>query len=206
MFCPKCGCSNGDGDRYCRQCGRKLDKKQANKGWIAVVAVLCVVIAVLLSSPDGKTEEKNAPETRAANTAVQSANHSTEAAQAQDTGNSLDYVGGTWESVNIHDGNSTLSTYALVFDQTLRQCQRMTVNMDVEMNANTKCREWQLWGRVGGKFKKLERISLPAGNGETSQTVVFSTPVTMDAIVVTPTVLGGYSWFMSLYLTDVKTA
>ena len=110
---------------------------------------------------------------------------------------------GDWESVTLRDGSSTLTVHAVAFTQELTRCKKMTVNMDVTMNANTQCKDWQVWGRVGGQFVKLDRISLPNGNGATTQTVTFNPPVTLDAIAVTPTIPGGYSWSMSLYVTDV---
>ena len=44
---------------------------------------------------------------------------------------------------------------------------------------------------------------LAAGNGYTSQTLTFSKPVTFDAIAITPTIPGGYSWSMGFVLTDI---
>lgn len=116
------------------------------------------------------------------------------------------YVGdlnGQWESVHLQDGNSSLSVSALAFSQTIYDCTEMTVNMNVTMNAGTNCKDWQLWGRSGNRFVKLAKIYLPAGDGYTSQTITFDSPVTFDAIAVTPTIPGGYSWSMGLSVTDV---
>lgn len=116
------------------------------------------------------------------------------------------YVGdlnGQWESVHLQDGNFSLSVSALAFSQTIYDCTEMTVNMNVTMNAGTNCKDWQLWGRSGNRFVKLAKIYLPAGDGYTSQTITFDSPVTFDAIAVTPTIPGGYSWSMGLSVTDV---
>ena len=110
---------------------------------------------------------------------------------------------GDWQQVTIYDGYSTLRTHAYVFSETLVLCREMTIAMNVSMKANTKCRDWQLWGRVGGEFKKL---ALPNGDGYASQTVFFDNPVTLDAVVVTPTIPGGYSWSMGLAVIDAWTA
>lgn len=112
-------------------------------------------------------------------------------------------LGGSWETVYLEDGNSSLSVSALAFSETIYNCTSMTVNMGVEMNAGTSCKDWQLWGRNGNTFVKLAKIYLPAGEGYTSQTVTFNSPVTFDAVAVTPTIVGGYSWSMSLSVTDV---
>lgn len=208
MICPKCGHSNDDANRYCAKCGRKLQEKQRNSGLIAIIAVLCVVIVVLvlqLAEKDSAPSSEMVPalkETQKLETALPAETPGVPAPTEAD-GKHLDYVDGDWESVNLHDGNSILTIYAMAFTQELTRCKKMTINMDVTMNANTKCTDWQVWGRVGGKFVKLERISLPNGHGATTQSVRFNPPVTLDAIAVTPTIPGGYSWSMSLYVSDV---
>ena len=95
--------------------------------------------------------------------------------------------------------------HAYAFSQELKQCRQMTVAMNVSMKGGTKCKDWQLWGRVNGKFKKLASISLPEGDGYTEQTVYFAPAVTMDAIVVMPTIPGGYSWSLGLAVGDAWT-
>ncbi len=120
--------------------------------------------------------------------------------------NYIENVDGYWESTNLKDGNFSLNVHALVFYTPLVRCREMTVNMEVSMNAGTKCKEWQVWGRVNGQFQKIAKISLPAGDGAGSETIKFDTPLTFDAIIVTPTVIGGYSWSMGLSVTDAWLA
>ena len=120
--------------------------------------------------------------------------------------NYIEYVDGYWESTNLKDGNFSLNVHALVFYTPLVRCREMTVNMEVSMNAGTKCKEWQVWGRVNGQFQKIAKISLPAGDGAGSETITFDTPLTFDAVIVTPTVIGGYSWSMGLSVTDAWLA
>ena len=120
--------------------------------------------------------------------------------------NYIENVDGYWESPNLKDGNFSLNVHALVFYTPLVRCREMTVNMEVSMNAGTKCKEWQVWGRVNGQFQKIAKISLPAGDGAASETITFDTPLTFDAIIVTPTVIGGYSWSMGLSVTDAWLA
>lgn len=112
-------------------------------------------------------------------------------------------LGGSWESVYIQDGNFNLNVSALSFGQTVYNCTGLTVTMDVSMNAGTSCKDWNIWGRSGNTFVKIGKIYLPSGSGYISQPVTFNTPVTFDAIAVTPTIVGGYSWSMSLGITDV---
>lgn len=116
------------------------------------------------------------------------------------------YIGdlnGEWESVHLQDGTSSLTVYALAFSKTIYNCTQLTIVMDVTMNAGTNCKDWQLWGRNGNSFVKLAKIYLPAGDGYTSQTITFDSPVTFNAVAVTPTIPGGYSWSMGLGVTDV---
>lgn len=117
-----------------------------------------------------------------------------------------DYIGtlsGSSAPVTLRDGNSTMNIHALVLTKKVQKCTKMTVNMNVDMKAGTSCKEWQLWGRNNGSFQKIGKINLPDGNGFTSQTLTFKTPVTFDAIAITPTVPGGYSWSLGFTLTDV---
>lgn len=110
---------------------------------------------------------------------------------------------GSWEKVNLKDGNSNLNVSAQVYSQTVYNCTEMTIHMEVEMNAGTSCKDWQVWGRSGGSFVKIGTIYLAAGNGYTYQTLTFSKPVTFDAIAITPTIPGGYSWSMGFELRDI---
>lgn len=122
-----------------------------------------------------------------------------------DNGNYIAELTGTREKVHLQDGNSSLNVTATIFDQTVYNCTEMTISMEVEMNAGTSCKDWQVWGRSGNSFVKIAQIYLAAGNGFTSETLTFSTPITFDAIAITPTIPGGYSWAMGFVVTDVWT-
>lgn len=110
---------------------------------------------------------------------------------------------GWWEQVSIKDGSLTLDVSALCFAETVYNCTGLTVIMDVTMNAGTNCKDWQLWGRSGNTFTKLAKVYLPAGDGYTSQSITFDKPVTFDALVLAPTIVGGYSYSISMGITDV---
>lgn len=127
-------------------------------------------------------------------------------APAEDNSGYIGDLAGYWESVHLEDGSFTLDVHAMAFTETIYNCTQMTIEMEVEMNAGTSCKDWQVWGRSGNTFVKLDKIYLAAGNGYTSQTIYFSTPVTFDAIAITPTIVGGYSWSMGLAVTDVWVA
>ena len=114
--------------------------------------------------------------------------------------NYISEVYGEWQDFVLDSQHKDAS--GIVFAQALKGCKKITVNMKVSMNSGARCKKWQLWGRVNGKFKKLEQIDLPGGNGSTSQTIEFDPAVTLDAIAITPTVNGGYSWTEWLWATD----
>lgn len=110
---------------------------------------------------------------------------------------------GQWEEVYLKDGSLSLYAVAQAYSQTVTNCTEMTVVMEVTMNAGTSCKEWQIWGRSGGTFKKIGVIDLPAGDGYTTGTVTFSSPVTFDAVTITPKSYGSYSYSIDFILTDI---
>lgn len=110
-------------------------------------------------------------------------------------------LSGQWEKVTINSS----TVYALVFDTPLRQCTQLSVDVDVEMYYNTSCKEWKIWGGInGGGFSELGTLSLPAGNGEGSTTLYFSSPKNLDSIAITPVRSGGFSWSMSMAVYNAK--
>lgn len=110
-------------------------------------------------------------------------------------------LSGQWEKVTINSS----TVYALVFDTPLRQCTQLSVDVDVEMYYNTSCKEWRIWGGInGGGFSELGTLSLPAGNGEGSTTLYFSSPKNLDSIAITPVRSGGFSWSMSMAVYNAK--
>lgn len=116
--------------------------------------------------------------------------------------NYIDSLQGDWQTVSLDSSHTDAS--AIVFTQKIR-CTKMTVNIKIEMNYGARCKDWQLWARIDGKWQKLEQISLPDGNGSTTHTVTFDTPTNLDAVSITPTIVGGYSWTEWLWLSDIWT-
>lgn len=116
------------------------------------------------------------------------------ASNAQDT-QVTGYVGtvdGNWERYYLDNAQ----THIYLFEEALENCAVLTINMDVEMNSGTNCKEWILWGRVDGTVRKIGDINLPAGDGEGSQTIYFEKPLNLDGVVITPKVPGSYSYSM----------
>lgn len=227
MYCNNCGTKNPDNANFCNSCGSRLTGGSGNRntqttnrsvgkkgGFLRsclvslVVFALCYVgsyvLTTLSSRNDTPASKSEAGLIQVATTPAASRQEETQAYAQKDSGY-IANLDGYWEEVRLQDGSFNLNVNALTFTQTVYNCTGLTVNMDVQMNAGTSCKDWQLWGRSGNSYVKLAKIYLPAGDGSVSQSVTFSTPVTFDSVAVTPTIVGSYSWSMSLGITDVWT-
>lgn len=109
-------------------------------------------------------------------------------------------LSGHWESVSIGD----VDGHALVLDSRLTGVTAFDLAMTVEMKANTRCENWDVWVRSSrsGSFEKVGSIYLSGGNGYASKTVRLSNAMNVDAVIVTPTIPGGYSWSLSLEISN----
>lgn len=225
MYCMHCGTKNPDGARYCNNCGAAMNgsssgkvssgKKKSGTDWgyfFAMVVLLGVAIFLVNTVIDGigflfsgkGSAVKQDTKTDSGSSQVELYNPTPAPEAAPESGYIPNLVG-NWEEVKLKDGNFNLNVSALAFSETIYNCTEFTVMMDVTMNAGTSCKDWQVWGRSGGSFVKIGKVYLPNGDGYISQPLYFSTPVTFDAIAITPTVVGGYSWSMGLSIVDVFT-
>ncbi len=223
MYCMNCGTKNPDGAKYCNNCGRPMNsvpttKKSSNKKssvsdlevFLTILVPIVVVgllvnfgldtIIGLFSGKDSSAKT----ETKTGTDSSWFAPAQPEAAPVEEP-NYIEYLDGTWEEVHLKDGNSNLNVSALRLSQTVYNCTSFTVNIDVTMNAGTSCKDWNVWIRSGGSFTKVGKVHLPEGNGFGYQTLYFDTPISFDSVAVTPTAVGGYSWSMSLSITDILT-
>lgn len=222
MLCPN-GHPNRDGARFCRVCGAPMSRQPARKkssksGVIAIVAVVLAVLAGIgmMANADKPESAPSVEKPVITPPAAPEAPAATEApvvpeftvppvtlAPPTEPDNYIAVVDGYWESVYLKDGTQNLNVHAWVFNETLVRCKQLTVSMEVEMNAGTKCYDWDVWVRRNGVFEKHSKLYLSGGNGSLEETIYFSTPATIDAIVVTPTAAGGYSWSMAMRIFDV---
>ena len=197
--------------------------KSALSAWLVpTVAILfCILFGALPSiiaskSADKRNSAKTIPVSDSPETTVSPAydapddddivrydNSEVQAAGATaEPSNYIDSLQGDWQTVSLDSSHTEAS--AIVFTQKIR-CKEMTVNIKIEMNYGARCKDWELWARIDGKWQKLEQISLPDGNGSTAHTVTFDTPANLDAVSITPTIAGGYSWTEWLWLSDIWT-
>lgn len=218
MYCRYCGTKNPDSAKFCNNCGRSMtdnsgqqtsSNRRRGGGFFRRLLVSMVVFAVFyvgsyavttLSEKDRTESSRNEPVSP-----VTIAQQEVAVAPVQQDSGYIANLDGYWEEVKLQDGSFNLSVSALTFREKIYNCTGFTVNMDVTMNAGTNCKDWQVWGRNGGRFVRLAKIHLPAGDGYVSQSVTFADPVSFDSIAVTPTIVGSYSWSMSLGISDVYT-
>lgn len=219
MYCMNCGTKNPDGAKYCNNCGRPMNsvpsdkKKKSGVDWgyyFALLVLLGIGVFVVNFVIDGigglfsGKDSSAKTETKTGTDSSWFAPAQPEAAPVEEP-NYIEYLDGTWEEVHLKDGNSNLNVSALRLSQTVYNCTSFTVNIDVTMNAGTSCKDWNVWIRSGGSFTKVGKVHLPEGNGFGYQTLYFDTPISFDSVAVPPTAVGGYSWSMSLSITDILT-
>lgn len=214
MYCMNCGAKNPDGAKYCNNCGKSMNsvssgrKKKTGVDWgyyFALLVLLGAAIVVVNFVMDGIGGLFSGKDSSAKTETKTDSSWVAPAQPEAEEPNYVEYLDGTWEDVHLKDGSSSLNVSALRLSQTVYSCTSFTVNIDVTMNAGTSCKDWNVWIRSGGSFTKVGKVHLPEGNGFGYQTLYFDTPVTFDAVAVTPTAVGGYSWSMSLSVTDVLT-
>ena len=110
----------------------------------------------------------------------------------------IDFLPGDYEKVSIQNGRSSINTYALVLEKPLRSVKSFGVAVDVEMQHNTSCKDWDVYIRTGGSFTKVGQLYLEDGDGFGYAIVELKTAKSFDAVAVIPTKIGGYSWMSSI--------
>ncbi len=93
-----------------------------------------------------------------------------------------------------------MNIHALVLDSRLNGVTAFDLAIDVEMKAGARCESWDVWARSsrGGSFQKIGYICLDGGTGKAFKTIRLSSAMDIDAVAVTPTASGGFSWTISL--------
>lgn len=110
---------------------------------------------------------------------------------------------GYWESVKIK-ADKTFNTKALILDEPVEGASRVTIDMDVELNRNAYCQDWQIWVRKNGEYIALDTLYLETGRGSTSKTIRLKHVTDFDAVAITPLKPGNYSWEIDIAVRDVK--
>lgn len=116
------------------------------------------------------------------------------------------YLDGDWEKAKIADSNCTWNIHAFRLDETLSDCKSFDLEFDVTMNYGARCKNWNVWAGYCGSYSKIGSIYLADGDGYVSKTIKLRNATTFDAIAVTPTVSGSYSWSFSLGISNPVTS
>lgn len=109
-----------------------------------------------------------------------------------------------WADAKIRTSYGTVTTSAYVLDSPAKNCTSFDLDVEIEMKKNTKCQNWDIWIRSGSKFVKVSSFSLPNGTGSTTKTVKLSPAKDFDAVAVTPTTRGSYSWSLGMAVSNVS--
>lgn len=113
-------------------------------------------------------------------------------------------AGSRWAEAKIRTGYGTVTTSAYVLDTPAKNCTSFDLAVEIDMKNNTKCTDWDIWIRSGGSFTKVSSLSLPDGTGSASKTVKLSPAKNFDAVAITPTKRGSYSWALGMAVTNVS--
>ena len=116
-----------------------------------------------------------------------------------DTGSSSSggYLDGDWEQVSIYDNGRTYNVYAFALANVMR-CQHFDLYVNIDMKANTSCKNWHVWVRSNGNFYQVEELYLPSGSGAAGETIHMPKVRNVDAIAVVPVADGSFSWSISI--------
>ena len=188
-FCSSCGCSVKEGS------GKKAVQKKRKHGTFR--RLMAWLLAFFLGY--GTCYITYGPEN------ISDAQADTQQQETQEKSGYIKKLDGHWEETWVQHKSYKQKVYALSFEQPVYNCTGFTVNMNAKLNAGSKCKDWQVWGRCENSFVRLEKIHLPEGSGATSKELTFDTPITFDSIAVTPSVVGNYTWSVSLSISDVWT-
>lgn len=115
------------------------------------------------------------------------------------------YLDADWEEVTINDNGRNYTNYALALATPLRNCRSIDLSVEINMKANASCKNWNIWVRSNGAFYKVDTLYLPAGSGSAEHTVYLNPARTIDAVAILPTASGGYSWNISLGISNPRT-
>lgn len=115
----------------------------------------------------------------------------------------LSYVGGTWSDKKYTSSNGAWSgIYQL--DQTLYNCKKFTLYFKQENSTNLTLTHFNLHLRTYGTWNTVGSFTMEKGSSvETRVSCDFPEGLTFDAVAVTPTSNGNYSYYSWIGVEDV---
>ena len=111
---------------------------------------------------------------------------------------------GHWKEVKIRTSYGNVSTHAYVLDSPAKNCASFDLDVEIEMKKNTSCANWDIWIRSNGSFVNVASLSLSGGNGSASKTVKLKPARDFDAVAITPTKRGNYSWSLGMAVSNIS--
>lgn len=112
---------------------------------------------------------------------------------------------GDWEAVKISEGGYVYTLHAFAYKEKIAGCRSFNIAVDVELDPGASCNDWQVWLRSNGTFVKAGTIYIPDGEYAAIENIHFATPISFDAVVVTPLTMGNFSWNMLSVIYDIQT-
>lgn len=165
---------------------------------IAILLALVMTMTLLAGCGSSTTQQS----TNSAQAATVKSDASNNSQSTSDT--VIGTVEGHWSDKTTKLGDVETTLYVL--NNALVNCTEVTIQINVEMKAGTHCENWVLWARVNGSVEKCCEFELPGGDGAAEVTFTFDPSLSFDAITVTPTVPGGYSWDVGLGVVNAHVA
>jgi len=113
-------------------------------------------------------------------------------------------AGAYWEDARISTDYGKINTSALVLSSPAKNCKSFDMDVEIEMKYNAKVENWDIWIRSGGSFTHVGTLYVPGGSGSATKTVKLSTAKNFDAVAITPTKRGSYSWTQSMSIYNLN--
>lgn len=113
-------------------------------------------------------------------------------------------AGAHWEDVTINTDYGRINTSAYVLASPAKDCKSFDMDVEIEMNYNAKVENWDIWIRSGGKFVNVGTVYVEGGSGSATKTVKLSRARNFDAVAITPTKRGSYSWSQGMSIYNIN--
>lgn len=112
-----------------------------------------------------------------------------------------------WKDITIRSSEGfTHNTVALLLPTPAVNCKSFRLDVDIDMRGNTKCSNWDVWVGTnnGSSFQKVGTLYLSNGNGSTSAIIPLQISKSFDAVALTPTSRGSYSYTIDITISDIQ--
>lgn len=167
--------------------------------WPAILFVILILLGFCFMKSIKEDNRSAAPES--VTTEPASSSSGQQASASEDT--HLSYVTGTWaDDKYTHTNGSWSGIYQL--DQTLYNCKKFTLYFKQENTTNLTLTSFNLHLRSYGTWNTIGTFTMEKGSSvETRVLCEFPEGIAFDAVAVTPTINGSYSYTSWIGVEDV---